>query len=78
MARRKGMDLHPCHLQRSGLRSCRTTIISGLHPPSTGSEHMRSMTRLPADFKMYPAYLRELGYYCTNKFEGRLQPHERG
>ena len=27
---------------------------------------MRSMTRLPVDFKMYPVYLRELGYYCTN------------
>jgi arylsulfatase A-like enzyme len=44
----------------------RTTIISGLYPPSTGAEHMRSMTRLPASFKMYPVYLRELGYYCTN------------
>ena len=44
----------------------RTTIISGMYPPSTGSEHMRSMTNLPSDFKMYPAYLRELGYYCTN------------
>ena len=44
----------------------RTTIISGMYPPSTGSEHMRSMTRLPSEFKMYPAYLRELGYYCTN------------
>ena len=44
----------------------RTTIISGLYPPSTGAEHMRSMTRLPSNFKMYPAYLRELGYYCTN------------
>lgn len=44
----------------------RTTIISGMYPPSTGSEHMRSMTRLPSNFKMYPAYLRELGYYCTN------------
>lgn len=44
----------------------RTTIISGMYPPSTGSEHMRSMTSLPAHFKMYPAYLRELGYYCTN------------
>lgn len=44
----------------------RTTIISGMYPPSTGSEHMRSMTSLPAQFKMYPAYLRELGYYCTN------------
>lgn len=44
----------------------RTTIIAGLYPPSTGSEHMRSMTRLPASFKMYPQYLREAGYYCTN------------
>ena len=44
----------------------RTTIISGIYPPATGSEHMRSMTHLPKKFKMYPAYLRELGYYCTN------------
>ena len=44
----------------------RTTIISGIYPPATGAEHMRSMTRLPKGFKMYPAYLRELGYYCTN------------
>ena len=44
----------------------RTTIISGLYPPSTGSEHMRSLTRLPAGVKMFPQYLREAGYYCTN------------
>ena len=44
----------------------RTTIISGLYPPSTGAEHMRSMTRLPAEFKLFPAYLRDAGYYCTN------------
>lgn len=44
----------------------RTTIISGVYPPSTGSEHMRSMTRLPANMKMYPQYLRRAGYYCTN------------
>ncbi len=44
----------------------RTTIISGLYPPSTGAEHMRSMTHLPAGMKMYPQYLREAGYYCTN------------
>ncbi|MCC6538085.1 MAG: sulfatase-like hydrolase/transferase [Bryobacterales bacterium] len=44
----------------------RTTIISGLYPPSTGSEHMRSMTRLPESMKMFPCYLREAGYYCTN------------
>jgi len=44
----------------------RTTLISGLYPPSTGAEHMRSMTNLPAGMKMYPQYLREAGYYCTN------------
>jgi len=44
----------------------RTTLISGLYPPSTGSQHMRSVARLPASMKMYPQYLREAGYYCTN------------
>ena len=44
----------------------RTTIISGMYPPSTGGEHMRSMTHLPAGMKMYPCYLREAGYYATN------------
>src|SRR5690606_35138426 len=44
----------------------RTAIISGLYPSSTGSEHMRSNLRLPAGLRMYPQYLREAGYYCTN------------
>jgi len=44
----------------------RTTIISGLYPPCTGAEHMRSMTHLPANMKMFPCYLREAGYYATN------------
>ena len=44
----------------------RTAIISGMYPPSTGSQHMRSMTRLPEGMKMFPQYLREAGYYTTN------------
>lgn len=44
----------------------RTAIISGMYPTSTGSEHMRSSTSLPPGMKMYPQYLREAGYYCTN------------
>ncbi|MCC6589160.1 MAG: sulfatase-like hydrolase/transferase [Bryobacterales bacterium] len=44
----------------------RTTIISGMYPPSTGAEHMRSMTRLPQAMRMFPCYLRDAGYYCTN------------
>jgi uncharacterized sulfatase len=44
----------------------RTTIISGVFPPSTGAEHMRSFLPLPQTMKLFPAYLRELGYYTTN------------
>jgi arylsulfatase A-like enzyme len=44
----------------------RTAIISGLYPPSTGSEQMRSLVRLPAGFRMFPQYLRDAGYYVTN------------
>ncbi|MDA7504114.1 sulfatase, partial [bacterium] len=44
----------------------RTTLISGIYPPSTGSEHMRSMSQLPKQFKMYPAYMRDAGYFCVN------------
>ncbi len=44
----------------------RTTIISGMYPPSTGSQHMRSSTRLPPSMKMFPQYLREAGYYTSN------------
>ena len=44
----------------------RTTIISGMYPPSTGAEHMRSQTKLAPGQKMFPQLLREAGYYTTN------------
>lgn len=44
----------------------RTTIISGLYPSSSGGIHMRSMVAMPVGKKMYPEFLREAGYYCTN------------
>ena len=44
----------------------RTTIITGLYPPSTGAEHMRSQVRLPAALRLYPQHLRDAGYYCSN------------
>ena len=62
----KGMIYLNCWSTAPVCAPARTTLISGLYPPSTGSEHMRSMTRLPAGFKMYPQYLRQAGYYCTN------------
>jgi arylsulfatase A-like enzyme len=44
----------------------RTALISGLYPSSSGGLHMRSMVSLPEGFRMYPQFLREAGYYCTN------------
>jgi uncharacterized sulfatase len=44
----------------------RSTIISGVYPPSTGCEHMRSEARMPDGWKMFPGYLRDAGYYCSN------------
>lgn len=44
----------------------RTTIITGVYPPSAGAEHMRSLVRLPEGMKLFPGYLREAGYYTSN------------
>ncbi|MCX6630085.1 MAG: sulfatase, partial [Candidatus Solibacter sp.] len=44
----------------------RTAIISGVYPSSSGGLHMRSMVPLPPEIKLYPQFLREVGYYCTN------------
>ena len=44
----------------------RTTIITGMYPPSIGGQHMRSMVKVPDYVKFYPRFLRERGYYCTN------------
>ncbi len=44
----------------------RTTVISGIYPPASGSENMRSLVPLPDGMKFFPAYLREAGWYCTN------------
>lgn len=46
--------------------AARTTIISGIYPPSMGAEHMRSLVPMPAGKKMFPQFLREAGYYCSN------------
>jgi arylsulfatase A-like enzyme len=62
-----GMRYRTCWSNAPVCAPARTTIISGLYPTSTGSEHMRSMTRLPREFLMYPQLLRALGYYCTNR-----------
>jgi uncharacterized sulfatase len=55
----------------------RTTIITGMYPTSLGAEHMRSLVKLPEPIRLYPQYLREAGYYCTNnsKTDYNVEPH---
>lgn len=45
---------------------CRTGIITGMYAMGVGANHMRSKARLPKSIRLYPEYLREAGYYCTN------------
>lgn len=44
----------------------RSTIITGVWANSAGTGHMRSQVRLAPKIRMFPALLREAGYYCTN------------
>ena len=44
----------------------RTAIITGMYPQTTGGMHMRSEVPLPPDVQMFPALLRDAGYYTTN------------
>jgi len=45
---------------------CRSSIISGVFPPSLGTHNMRCSAKLPAEIKCFPEYLQQAGYYCTN------------
>ncbi|TDI70508.1 MAG: sulfatase [Bacteroidetes bacterium] len=44
----------------------RSTIITGMYPPSMGTQNMRSKYPTPEFIKFFPEYLKEVGYYTTN------------
>lgn len=44
----------------------RTTIITGLHATTMGTDNMRSDYPIPGFIKFFPRYLREAGYYTSN------------
>ncbi|EAQ77667.1 sulfatase-like hydrolase/transferase [Blastopirellula marina] len=62
----KGMKYLHCWSNAPVCAPARTTIISGIYPPSSGAENMRSETHLPPQFQMFPVLLQDQGYYCTN------------
>lgn len=63
---RRGMRYMNANSNAPVCAPARTAIISGMYPASIGAEHMRSEVTLPRDFRLFPQYLREAGYYCTN------------
>ncbi len=45
----------------------RSALITGMHPSSLGTQHMRSKIKLPDDIRPFPVALREAGYFCVNR-----------
>jgi len=45
----------------------RSGIITSIYPQSLGSQHMRSKAPKPAYIRCFTEYLREAGYYCSNR-----------
>ena len=45
----------------------RSTIITGMYANSLGSHQMRSRVEIPDDFRFFPYYLRQAGYYTVNR-----------
>lgn len=56
----------------------RSTLITGVFPTSMGTEHMRSQYPIPDRIRLFPEYLRKVGYYTTNnaKTDYNLSPLE--
>jgi N-sulfoglucosamine sulfohydrolase len=46
--------------------TARSTLITGMYACSLGVHHHRSRQAIPKDFRGYPHYLQQAGYYCTN------------
>lgn len=44
----------------------RSTLLTGMYAPTTGTQHMRTNTQLPKSIPAYPKIFKDAGYYCTN------------
>ena len=45
----------------------RSTILTGCYAPTLGTQHMRSRYPIPVTVRPYVRYLRDQGYFCTNR-----------
>jgi arylsulfatase A-like enzyme len=62
----KGMIFNHAWSTHPVCAPARTAIITGMYATSSGAVHMRSMVPLPATIRLFPEFLRDAGYYCTN------------
>ena len=62
----EGLRYNHCWSNAPVCAPARTTLISGMYPPSTGAEHMRSLVALPEGMQFFPQHLREAGYFTAN------------
>ncbi|SFB95496.1 Sulfatase [Algibacter lectus] len=62
---KKGMCFNYAWSSAPVCAPARTTLWSGISGPSSGGEHMRSMSPYPTEKNMFPKYLRDIGYYCS-------------
>ena len=62
----KGIRFKRCWSNAPVCAPARTCLISGRWAPADGAEHMRSDVPLPEGHQMYPQFLRNAGYYCSN------------
>ncbi|MFM2093762.1 MAG: hypothetical protein RIS70_886, partial [Planctomycetota bacterium] len=63
----EGMRFTRCFTHAGVCAISRSGLITGLYPIAIGSQHMRSQIMLPSNVKVFPEYLREAGYWCTNR-----------
>ena len=45
----------------------RSTLITGMYATSLGTQHMRCLNPIPNFVRFFPAYLKEAGYFTTNR-----------
>ena len=56
-----------CYANAGVCAVARSCIITGMYPPSMGTQHMRGDVPPPPFVKCFPEYLRAAGYFTTNK-----------
>jgi uncharacterized sulfatase len=62
----QGVRFTQAHHVHGVCAPARTGMITAMYPTSLGCNHMRCKGRLPDHVKLFPSYLKESGYYCTN------------